>query len=175
MPSRHQHRAMEQQFKDVPSVARTAMVIAAALIFGELVFAGIVLLTGWGQPPGDIVVPIVMLALAVMELPILLVVAPTITKNNVRAAYALDSFRDRPEVSLATVYLTRMIIVFALLEGACFGNLIGFMVGHHVWSLAVAGCLMFGQLVIFPSRNRIDNWIEDQKRKYERGEIEMHH
>lgn len=171
MSSRHQLAAMEQHFSDVPVVARMATIIAAALIAGEFVFTGIVLFTSWNEPPGDIVAPIVLAGMAVMELPILLVVAPIVTKNRLSAVRDLDAFSEKPDVCIANVYFTQMIIMFALLEGAVFGNLIGFMIGHHVWSLGIAGAFMFVQFVLFPSRHRIENWIEEQKRKYELGEV----
>lgn len=60
------------------------------------------------------------------------------------------------------VYLTRLIIGLGLLEGAVFLNLIAYLLEQNWWSLAVAGGLLFWMLAMFPTRTRVEQWIESQ-------------
>jgi hypothetical protein len=56
-----------------------------------------------------------------------------------------------------------MIVGLALLEGMAFFNIIACIIEHNWWSLAIAGCLALWMLMVFPSRNRVEQWIETQR------------
>jgi hypothetical protein len=64
---------------------------------------------------------------------------------------------------LCGIYQTRMIIGLALLEGAAFFNLVACLVEHNWWSLVIAGCLVVWMLALFPTRTRVEQWIENQR------------
>jgi hypothetical protein len=62
-----------------------------------------------------------------------------------------------------SVYRGRQIVGRAMLEGAGFFNTIAFIVDQNWWSLAIVGLLVFWMLMTFPTRTRVEQWIETQR------------
>jgi hypothetical protein len=61
------------------------------------------------------------------------------------------------------IYQMQLIIALAMLEGAAFLNLIACMIEHNWWSLAIAGGVVAIMAVQFPTRTRVEQWIETQR------------
>jgi hypothetical protein len=57
-----------------------------------------------------------------------------------------------------------MIVRIAVLEGAAFFNVICSIIEHNWWSLGIAGLLVGWMLTNFPTRNRVERWIAEQRR-----------
>lgn len=148
--------------KDLPGVIRTSIIVAAALIVGEVMFGAIVVSTGWGKPPGDITIAAVMAGLVLIELPAFYIIPPIATRKLMVQAQAHPKFAENPEAYVGAVYQTQMIIKFALVEGVVFANLVAFMIAHHQWSLGIVAGLMMSQVVAFPSKHKIETWVQDQ-------------
>jgi len=63
---------------------------------------------------------------------------------------------------LISVYQTIFIVSAALLEGACFFNLICYMVEGQWASLAFVGFCLLVNLSTFPSKDGVETWIQQQ-------------
>lgn len=151
--------------RDVPTAIRTSIVVAAGMIAGELVFAVVAISQGWGEPPGDITIAAIMAGIVLLELPLVYIAPAIVVRNSLGRAQAHVEFKGNEREFAATVYQTQMIIKLALIEGACFANLMGFMIAHYQWSLGIAAGLVMSQLMMFPTKNRIETWIDDQLRR----------
>lgn len=132
---------------------RTLQIITGAMVMGVILFAvvAIVVTGGPNIPSSGIILSTVAAAWAVVAFLLHLVVPSIIASQRVRAVGA-----DQ----LHSVYFTKTIIGLALLEGAAFFNLIALMLEHNTWSLAITGGLLFWMLGMFPTRTRVDQWVE---------------
>ena len=68
-------------------------------------------------------------------------------------------------VRLAGLYQISMIIRLALLEGATFFQLIIFHLEGLQVSLVLAIVLLAGIILLFPTRSRVESWIDKQQEK----------
>ena len=68
---------------------------------------------------------------------------------------------------LLSFFQTRMIVGAALLEGAGFFLLIAYLIEHSPWSLAGAVVMIVGIVLHFPTRGRVESWLEQQLRLLE--------
>jgi hypothetical protein len=66
--------------------------------------------------------------------------------------------------NLLFLYQTRLIIGYAILEGAAFFNLVATMIERQDVSLAIVGLLLGAMLVKFPTRGKIESWLADETR-----------
>jgi hypothetical protein len=64
---------------------------------------------------------------------------------------------------LCGIFQTRLIIGFAMLEGAAFLQAIAYMVEGQLFSLAIGLALVLVMAMAFPTRSRLENWIERRK------------
>jgi hypothetical protein len=143
---------------------RTMQVIAGALITGVLLFAAITVILGaWNQPEQEGVIKYVGIGLILAETIPFVIVPQIITPDRLAQTFENQSRRLNPVDLLLQTYQTRMIVRFALVEGAAFLNLIAFMTEHAKWSLAIAGGLVLVMLVIFPTRTKVAHWLEAEQ------------
>jgi len=63
---------------------------------------------------------------------------------------------------LLNVRQTTMLISLALLEGTAFCACIGFLLDADTGSLVVVGLCLLLMLALFPTRNRVRNWLDKQ-------------
>jgi hypothetical protein len=68
---------------------------------------------------------------------------------------------------LASVYITTLIIGAAMNEGAGFFANMAYLLERQQWVLIVAVLLIVGVALRFPTRDRIDRWIEAQLEQLE--------
>jgi hypothetical protein len=68
------------------------------------------------------------------------------------------------EMQACSAFQTQMIVRIAVLEGAAFFNVICSIIEHNWWSLGIAGLLVGWMLTNFPTRNRVERWIAEQRR-----------
>lgn len=138
---------------------RPMQIISLALPAGVVLFAlvAVVLLGSLRQPPAGPLISLLGAGFAAMM---------------VVARFVLPNLLFRPQVpegetldvdSACNIYQTRLIVALALLEGAAFFNLVALILEHHWWSLAIAGGLVLLMLGDFPTRTRIQHWIETQR------------
>ena len=82
-----------------------------------------------------------------------------------RAASIPESLRD--VAALVAGYQTRLIIRCALIEGAAFFAIVAFMIERQLLSLVVAGALLLALLSCFPTRSKVEDAVENERREIE--------
>jgi hypothetical protein len=169
---------------------RVMRIIHAALVMGCLSFAAIAVFLRTQQPfqvPQQPVLSLAGLAFGVIALLAIPVVANMLAANwRQKIALGIDPLstsrppesvleeggpvsphrpEEHPERSVQwwALYQTRMIILAALLEGSTFFQLIAYLTEGEKSNLVLAGILVLGLLLLFPTRNRIERWIRTQE------------
>lgn len=173
-----QYAAMEPD-----KVLRVMQIIAGALIVGVLSFGGIACFLVFGQmqkaaqpdgPPGGqeggMNILVYMAAgMAFLNVLLSFVVPNAIANSGVQAVAkkAQDGTSTGPKEligRLLGVAQMRMIIAMALVEGAAFFGLIAFIQTKSLIALAIVGGLLFVLAIHFPTKFKLDGWLEDQQR-----------
>lgn len=147
---------MSHQTSDRQQVVRTTQIITGALVAGVLFLAAIAVfvLGGLNQPPNGRIVSGIATAFAVVAFALHLIVPGIVAKQQ----------RQRTsEENVYGLYQTKTIISLSILDGAACLNIVAFIVEHNWWTLAVAGGLVFWMLAMFPTRTRVEHWIETQQ------------
>jgi len=148
-----------QPIPTVEQVVRSMRIILFALCMGVVSFGGVVLFVGGSHPPKA--APLIvwfglgMGASVVVVRQVLRLVIPAGARKGIVAGTASP---DR----LISVYQTIFIVSAALLEGACFFNLICYMVEGQWASLAFVGFCLLVNLSTFPSKDGVETWIQQQ-------------
>ena len=140
---------------------KTVQIIAAALIFGPLLFAAIAITSTWGQPPNDPTIGYVAAVVSASVLIASFIIPPIVVGQNL--AKLGGQAADISTLDLFNVYQTRTIVRAALLEGGAFFSVVAYMVTHFWWTLALAFGLLAAMLVVFPMRGRFDDWVREQR------------
>jgi choline-glycine betaine transporter len=164
-------------------MVRTMQIIIFVLTLGLVVFLGIVLFLREQPKPAPPqpaakpaqalpVLSYAAIAFAVMAIPMSLLIPAVVVKNG-RKQIAQGTWtppvRTFPQgpfgntVKLAAVYQTSLIIGAALNEGAAFFALITYMIEGLPAILGVAALLILGVAARFPTRARLERWIDAQK------------
>jgi hypothetical protein len=140
---------------------KTVQIIAAALIFGPLLFAAIAITSVWGQPPNDPTIAYVAAFVFASMLVASVIIPPIVVGQNL--AKLGGQATEISTLDLFNVYQTRTIVRAALLEGGAFFCIIAYMVTHLWWALAMAFGLLAAMVVFFPMRGRFDDWVREQR------------
>jgi hypothetical protein len=150
---------MSQAPFDLGQRVRTMQILWAGIVIGAVVFAIVVVAVGsLNQPPQGNILSLVGVVFTAMDFVAFLVMPGIMAKN---AAAQLQGMPE--EERWCGIYQTKLIIGLALLEGVVFLNLIACMQEHNWWSLAIAGGLVLLMLLQFPTRTRLEQWIETQR------------
>ncbi len=150
-------------------------VIGGALVTGVLGFGFV----AWGSAtPDENASETISLAAAVAGLLAVVtsfVVSRVIADQSIAArtrvdADAMSDQRQEGDVGpvafLAGVYQTSFIVGAAVLEGAAFFNLVVYFTGGQLYSIAVAGMLCMGIILLIPTRGRLERWVDDRLRQH---------
>lgn len=135
-------------------------VITVGLLGGVVAFAvtAAIIVWGFGREPfqeGQLI-SLIAAGFAVMMFVAHLVIPGVIAQSSRASA-------DAPNrEALYGVYQIKLIVALALLEGAAFFNLVALIIEHHWWSLAIAGGLLLCMLSLYPTRTRVEHWVESQ-------------
>ncbi len=138
---------------------RAMQIIAVALVLGVLVFGlmAVFAIGALDEPADGFIVSAVGAAFAAGAFVMHLIVPNLMTQPS------RDDAANRDELAHYRIYMTRMIVGLAILEGAAFFNIIAAIIEHNWWSLAIAGTLVFWMLAMFPTRTRVKHWVEAQQ------------
>jgi hypothetical protein len=139
-------------------------IVVSAMVIGVLGFAGGAILIVLQKPPQGTTLSYVAVGFGALTV-ILHAVVPAFVE---RAALANQPVGSGAE-SLLRVYFTRTIVAAALLEGGAFMSLAAVMIEHQRWVLGVAAVLLVLMVMQFPSRTRIEQWVETRMMEREQG------
>jgi hypothetical protein len=149
----------------------TLRIIVAALATGVLVFAAVAMVIRAGgnmQPRAANLELITIMAIAWTPVGLILSrLVPALMSKTARAnivsGAGLAASNSQFDL-LTNQYLTNSIIAAALLEGAAFFNLVGYLLEGHPATLGLGIGLALVILSLFPSAPRMTHWIEQQAR-----------
>lgn len=135
-------------------------VIASALVFGVLVFAVIAIVFRLGEPPEPrALVSTIAAVFAAGTVVVRQLVLSVMSGRSVPS----QSDVTRSATTSLQLYQTRMIVGLALLEGAAFFNIVAYLVEGHWWPFLVVGALLAWMIAAYPTRTRLQQWIEDRE------------
>jgi hypothetical protein len=160
---------------DPRKLVLTMQIICGALMMGLVTFGGIAITLGFNkQGPanqGELIVPLMGAGFAAIIIVVSLIVPPQVAKAGIRQITTIRPIDDISKLDLYMAYQTKMIVGCALLEGAGFFNLIGFIIGGQIWTLGIVGLLIAMMAVRFPTYERVDAWAEDQLRQLQANQL----
>lgn len=142
-------------------------IILLALTMGVVSFAAISLFMGGRGAKGEPLLVWMGLAMgagALVVRQVLRGVMPAGIRRGIVSTQNVELKVDRNSIEprLISGYQTRFIVSAALIEGACFFNLICYMVEHQWPSLAYVGFGLVINLSTFPSKDGVETWIQQQ-------------
>lgn len=143
------------------------MQIIAGAVIGGVVFITDIFTMEWGalrKPPAG-----QMFALIAAGEVLILIVPFVLVPKFVTAASSKPHIdrtlpQDRRELLIhCRVYLFRMVVRYGLLATAALTNAQALIVEHNWWSLAIVGVLVLIMLGMFPTRTKVENFVEQQQ------------
>jgi hypothetical protein len=177
---------------DLRGRIRVMQIIAAAMLVGVLFFLGFVLFQVHVQnrgpnqtPPGQLPwISLLAVAMLAIQAPLALAL-PTIQARTAVRQIGAGTWRPQPgrdpsayasdAGKLMAVRQTSMIIALALLEGVAFLGCIAYLLEAQPLALAVVAVCVVLMLLNFPTRGRVEAWLERQTAALEemrlRGEV----
>lgn len=134
-------------------------IVTGALVMGVLMFAAIAVIAvgAMDEGPAGRIVSMIAAGMAGIAFVAHLIVPGIVARQAVRHVN-VDDTED-----LYVVYRTKLIIGLALLEGAAFFCIVTYIIEQQWWTLGIAGGLALWMLIAFPSRHRVEQWIETQR------------
>ncbi len=173
-----------EESEAVGGYLKTLQIIVGALVFGLVMFLGIVLLLHFQQGPFQRpqagveslpVISVVAFVIAAIQVPLAFVIPGVVAESQCKKiadgtwnpmensnAPPLDPKMMTDVTKLLFVNQTRTIIGAALLEGAGFLALIAYMIEGERYVLGLALFLIGGVASRFPTRTGLENWIDDR-------------
>ena len=157
---------------------RTAQIVAAALLSGVLIFAGIAVFLvqqrgkGLSPPTGMPVISYAAVALFVLELALWRFLPDQIANNQVGkiARGAWTPGPGAPATVFATdtdkllsVFQTKTLVANALLEAVALLGCVAYLVEGRLCVLAVVGGAALLMLVTFPTRDNVAQWLAERQ------------
>ena len=148
---------------------RTLQIIVGALVAGLLIIIAIMAFIASGQRPNNggpqaapstPLITYVSYLFAVMLIP-MSVVIPSQIVASARKGLVKKTPSDDVD-ALTNLYQTKTIISGAMREGVGHFAAITYMIEHQVMSLGLALACVVAEAALFPTRERVDRWIEDQ-------------
>ncbi len=148
-------------------------VIWFALIMGVVTFGVIVVFIGIEQKPGDglPLITYVGMGMAALMLVLRLIIPDLVARK--QFALAMQTVKtegiDDEEQMLGTFYqifMVRLIIGMALLEGAAMLNLIAVMAENQKLAFVPVAILLLVMIASVPTKSKLDGWIRTQMENY---------
>ncbi|MBI1349348.1 hypothetical protein GC163_24030 [bacterium] len=150
------------QSTDPMTVVRIAQIITVALVLGASTFGTIGLLLAPDHNPNMEFLAYIGLAGALFMVMARIVIVKVIAANMARKVLAES---DIPGGGLASVFLTKVILGGALLEGAAFFNFVCYIITGSNLCLAVGFTLVAMIAIAFPLRGHFVDWVDQLRRE----------
>ncbi|WP_339687887.1 hypothetical protein [Gimesia maris] len=148
-------------------------VIWLALIMGVVTFGMIVTFIGLKEEPGKglPVITYLGMGLAALMLVLRMIIPNMIARNQFTQAMqeAREEGNQDEKQMLGTFYqifMVRMIIGLALLEGAAMINLVAVMVENQKLAFIPVAILLLVMIASMPTKSKLDGWIRNQMENY---------
>jgi hypothetical protein len=161
----------EQQREFIRRAAVNMQIIVATLALGVLALLGVALVVRAGR--AGAMGPLSYVALGAIALDLIAwAVVPTIVVRQGLKSIAegkppvatMSTMTIPPEVGevayITQLFLTRLIVAAALLEGVAFLNAVAYLVEGAVWTLLAAGLLFLMIAGHVPTRTRVEDWVQ---------------
>ena len=148
----------------IAAQTRVLQIVVGALIFGVLAFAGFVIATQLNNPPRDNGMATIAVGFAATNI-LLHFVVPVLIERSALKNLSVDAGLE----TVLGVFFTRTIIACALLEGAAFLSIYAVMAEQQYWVFGVTAVLLVLMLMQFPSRTRIEQWLETRMMEREQS------
>jgi hypothetical protein len=148
----------------IAAQTRVLQIVVSAMLMGVVAFAVFVIVTEIGKAPQGTTLSYVAVGFGTL-MTILHAVIPAVIE---RAALANQSIGSGAE-AVVRVFFTRTIIACALLEGGAFMSLVAVLTEHQRWVLGVTAVLLVLMVMQFPSRTRIEQWLETRMMEREQN------
>ena len=146
-------------------------IIVFALVMGVVTFLGIALVVNGAGIEGE---PDILswLGLGIAALMIAAhLIVPRISASAALSQVSTEEVRnaddDRKFELIAPAYQGQLIVACALLEGAAFLNLVGYMLNEYVGNLFAAMALVAMIAAKIPTLSRVEFWVQDRAREIE--------
>jgi hypothetical protein len=164
-----------EQERYLRMILTSARTISAALIGGVFVFLAIVLFVVKSDPPqGSPLLTCIGLGFGALAL-VFAFIVPVFVGGTIKRALVDGRRVELPaqykapaEVgiigNLLFLFQTRLIVGYAILEGAAFFNLVAYMLERQDVNLAMVGLLLGAMLVKFPTRGKLVSLLTDETR-----------
>lgn len=149
---------------------RTMQIIAGALLMGVISFAGVAAFMGLEKEAGDPFMAYIAAGFAVLMFVMHLLVPSMIAGAAMKQSGQNETTEDRTGDNLVGIFQTQLIVVMAMLEGAAFFNLVAFIIAVQWWSFAVVGLLLLAMAAKFPTRFKVESWLETKHHELEMGD-----
>lgn len=163
----------DAQRDQLKPIARTMQIIVGALCLGVLSFLIVVLVIGSAKPQDQDSEPFLTylavgmavgaIVVSIFLPSIILRSSPANTANPVVDDARLVGANGMASENIgrfAQLYQTQLIIRCAILEGAAFFCLVGYMIEQQMFGLVAAVVLLLVMLANFPTRSRVESWID---------------
>lgn len=145
----------------------TMRIIWLAMLAGTIAFALIVTLILAGQPVAKPVISYVAIGFSVLAI-LASNIVPQVVGNHLATQVLVDADLTPPAEQLvgrlAAVYLQKLIIGLAILEGAAFLTLVAYHLERQSVALSASGALIFLLALRMPMQSRVADWC---RRQYE--------
>jgi len=147
---------------DPNQVGRVTQIVSAALMFGILTFSGVAFVIGRGEGDGQPIVSFVGVGFAAIALVLQFFVPNALVMAQGGTLRQISGEERRR--ALGGLYMTRTLIVMAILEGAAMLNIVAYILEHQIWSYAVVAVILTMMALRFPSQGKFDEWAFDLER-----------
>jgi hypothetical protein len=148
-------------------------IIIAMLAFGVVALLVVALVVRAGRAGALGPISYVALGAAALDLIAWVVVPTIVVRQGLKSiaagrppVAAMDAMPIPPEVGevayLTQLFLIRLIVAAALLEGVAFLNVVAHLVEGAVWTLLAAGVLFLLIAGQVPTRSRVEDWVTRQ-------------
>ncbi len=160
-------RASSPSSLSLEAFVRTLQIIIGALCSGIVLFLAMVFSLARNEPVPGGMLSMVGVGIAVAAVASAFVLPGIVVAQHRRRIVEKEKADggDRSlERRLLDAYQVKLIMAGALLEGAALLNVVVFLLEGQWYNVAIGLLLATGIALLFPTRSRLDHWIEEQKR-----------
>jgi len=155
----------DEQVQQIRPRLLTIQAVAAALIVGDLMFAGAIsVVVDWENVAERVKMLTLIGMIAGVFIYALSIVVPKVFASGTNLRPPTKVVDQEEIASTANTMMTEVLIRFALINGAIFLNLMVFLIEIHIASLVVAAIGLLLMVALFPRQSNMISTIGDRLR-----------